>query len=196
MENSAPSQARPAKSVVWASSLIAKRGVTRVADVGCGRLRNLGVLRKHFEEIILVDTELQCRRIRSLVPEATGIRLLTSSQFGQLRGRLDAAFLISVLHVIPSKRQREELLAAVVSKVRRGGYLVVDVPSGVSYYRTRCTPDKRYRDGWAMGAGPRRTFYKNYTAHELDRLLLIDGSLSLLAKPWLGKHLIRLMRKC
>ena len=61
VENSAPSQGKPAKSVAWASEILENLGVYRVVDIGCGRLRNLGTLRKFFSDITLVDTKLQCR---------------------------------------------------------------------------------------------------------------------------------------
>jgi trans-aconitate methyltransferase len=195
VENSAPSQAQAAKSVLWASSILSILGVNRVADLGCGRLRNLEILQKHFSEITLVDTEFQCSRISTLVPSIRGIRLKTIDDFMMERRTYEAVFLISVLHVIPKPRDRKESVLLAHSKLRKGGYLAVDVPTGESYYRQRCTKENRYSDGWLMGVGDVRTFYKNYLTSEFDQLISSNTSFTLFQKTYVDHHIIRIWQK-
>jgi len=195
VENSAPSQGRPARSVSWASPLLAEAGVQSVVDLGCGRLRNLGVMREWFANITLVDTEPQCKKISSLVPEDEAIRLVAVDEFKAEEREYGAFFLICVLHIIDQPSVREELLRLAESKLREGGFLVVDVPAGEHYYRQRCGEDNKHGDGWAMGKGSSRTFYKNYRAHELDDLVTSCTSFGLYKKTYFDKHLTRIWQK-
>lgn len=195
VENSAPSQGKPAKSVAWASEILKNLGVTRLVDIGCGRLRNLATLRRFFSDITLVDTKLQCGRIENLLPKSSRIKLLDNEQFKNSRQKFNAAFLISILHVIPDLASRNALLSLAINKTYKSGYIVIDVPSGERYYRQKCTPKNKYRDGWLMGNGTTRTFYKNYTATELDAFLTNDNPLELFRKVWFDKHIVRIMKK-
>lgn len=195
VENSAPSQKKPAKSVSWSAEILRGLGANRVAEIGCGRLRNLKILQSFFSDITLVDTKLQCDRIRSLVPKSTKIRLLNTDRFRSDKKKYHAIFVISVLHIIPEPKARHEIISLAINKVFGGGYIVIDVPCGVNYYRKKCTSENRYRDGWVMGNGPIRTFYKNYSAKELDLFLTNGKPLEVYEKVWFGKHIIRIMKQ-
>lgn len=195
VENSAPSQAKPAKSVGWASEILKNLGVNRVIDIGCGRLRNLQTLRRFFSDITIVDTKLQCERIQTLLPKSKRVKLLNTEQFKNNKQKYNAAFLISVLHTIPELVTRKRLLSLAIDKVYKFGYIVIDIPSGVNYYRQQCTSANKYGDGWAMGSGTNRTFYKNYSAKELDVLLTNGNRLEIFKKVWFDKHIVRIMKK-
>ena len=195
VENSAPSQRKSAKSVTWASKILSDLGVTKVVDIGCGRLRNLDALQAFFTHITLVDTKLQCERIKGLVPKSEQVRLIDSEQFTHNKKKFHAAFLISVLHVIPDKKLRKQLLTMATEKVCKSGYVVIDVPCGEKYYRQKCTPENKYKDGWIMGDGYHRTFYKNYNTRELDELLTSGMSIELCKKVWFDKHIVRIMKR-
>jgi len=195
VENSAPFQKKTAKSVTWAAEILRDLGVTRVVDIGCGRLRNLKVFQTFFSHITLVDTELQCKRTKDLVPKLEQVRLIDTERFMQYKNKFHAAFLISVLHIIPDKKSRERILSMAIEKVRGPGYIVIDVPYGENYYRQKCTIENKYRDGWIMGDGQNRTFYKNYNARELDELLINRMSLELFKKVWFDKHIVRIMKR-
>lgn len=195
VENSAPFQKKAAKSVIWAAKILSDIGVTRVVDIGCGRLRNLKVFRTFFSHITLVDTELQCKRIKNLVPNSKQVKLIDTEQFMQCKNKFHAAFLISVLHIISDKKLREQILSMAIEKLREPGYIVIDVPCGENYYRQKCTSENKYKDGWIMGKGQNCTFYKNYSARELDELLVNKMSLELCEKVWFDKHIIRIMKK-
>lgn len=195
VENSAPSQSKPAKSVIWSSPILSSLGVSNIVDVGCGRLRNLCIYRQFFTGITLMDTVIQCERIKDFIPKSKKIKLINNKRFSAESGQYDAAFIISVFHIMPDPKSRTRLLKTVINKVVQEGYIIVDVPCGEHYYRRNCRPENRFNDGWAMGKGIDRTFYKNYSAVELDSLLLNRGDLKLFKKIWYEKHLIRIMQK-
>jgi len=195
VENSAPSQRQPAKSVVWACPILKKSGVKKVADLGCGRLRNLPVMMRHFDSITLVDTETQCRKIAGLVPTSKRVKVHPIDSFIGTRNKYDAIFMISVLHIIDKPDVRKNLIYSSSVHLKKGGFFVVDVPSGESYYRSKCTDENRFGDGWVMGEGRTRTFYKNFYASELDELVCSNGAFELFQKVWFYKHLIRIYTK-
>ncbi len=195
VENSAPSQGKPAKSVYWAISVLGNAKIKSVVDLGCGRLRNLPPLQDHYKNITLVDTKLQCARIVKNVPDVPYIRLKTIEEFTAEENTYDAIFLISVLHVIDKLSVRKELLTLASRKLNSFGFLVVDVPNGIQYYRVHCTPQNKYKDGWVMGSGNVKTFYKNFYAVELDRLINSSSSFRLYKKVWFDKHIVRIWQK-
>lgn len=195
VENSAPSQKRAAKSVSWAAPVLRELGVTCVVDVGCGRLRNLDVFQRSFSDITLVDTKLQFKRIKDLVPKSQKIRLLDAERFRDDKRRYHAAFIISVLHILPDRKTRKRVISLAIRKLCRFGYIVVDVPTGENYYRHKCKAENKYRDGWLMGEGKYKTFYKKYSARELDKLLTDGMHLELYKKVWFDKHIVRIMKK-
>jgi SAM-dependent methyltransferase len=180
---------------MWAAELLASRGARRVADIGCGRLRNLPPLLKWFTHVTLVETALQVSRIVSPVPKVPRVRLQLWEQFVSDDDTYDAIFLVSVLHILPWPKQRDKILDGVVARLRIGGFLLIDVPFAERYYRQHCTPGRRYSDGWAMGDGPVRTFYKNYSAGELDQAVLGARKLRLAAKYSVDKHFVRLWER-
>lgn len=194
VENSAPSQSKPAKSVRWAAPLLRSEGVRSIADLGCGRLRNLRVMTKNFRNITLVDTQIQCNRIAGTLPHIHGIRLLPVEEFERDRSTYDAIFIVSVLHIIPKPNARRDLLRLAASKLNDPGIIVIDVPSGERYYRQHCTSENKYRDGWTMGSGSIRTFYKNFYSTELDSLVQSCTGLQLSLVKSEDKHLIRIWR--
>lgn len=196
VENSAPSQGKPAKSVYWAASILKTENVKSVVDLGCGRLRNLKPLQDHFKDVTLVDTKLQCARIAGVDANLSRARLMPIDEFIKEDCTYDAIFLISVLHVLDQRALRRELLTLAKAKLRKFGFLVVDVPSGIQYYRVHCTPENKYRDGWVMGAGSIKTFYRSYHAKELDKLVISSTAFELYKKTWFDKHLVRIWKKC
>lgn len=166
-----------------------------MVDLGCGRLRNLDILLKHFPDVTLVDTELQCARISNLIPHQKPIRLLTTVEFEKSRSLYEAIFLISVLHVIDKPPIRTKIIQLAESKLRNGGYLIVDVPTGEAYYRRRCTLENTHGDGWVMGTGAVRTFYRSYSASKLDKLITVNTGLTLFKKLSVDHHIIRIWQR-
>ncbi len=195
VENSAPSQARPAESVVWGSRVLRKEGAKKVVELGCGRLRNLPPLLNAFSNVSLVDTKLQCDRVRDLLPKSGKCTLMTVEEFTKSKGQFDAAFVISVLHTMPNSYERRGLLRLAYERLKRGGCLLVDVPQGETYYARRCGRHNAYKDGWLMSRGSTFTFYKNFKLDELLDLVESSGNWDVYDRLTKTKHLIRLFRK-
>jgi hypothetical protein len=194
VENSAPSQNIPAKSVIIASEIIYKLGVRSIVDFGCGRLRNIPSLEKHFNKIILVDTKVQCDKIKNNSLFKSHYELYSTEEFANLNNTYDAIFLILVLHIVPEISVRKEILNIIPSKLSANGFLIVDVPTGEKYYRQKCNEKNRYNDGWIMGTGNIKTFYKQYSAIELDNFIIENSKLKLSQKINVDKHLIRIFK--
>jgi hypothetical protein len=57
------------------------------------------------------------------------------------------------------------------------------------------TEENKYRDGYLMGNGAYRTFYKKYYAEDIDKFLIKSGHLKLFKKKYFDKHLVRIMIK-
>lgn len=152
-------------------------------------------LMEYFEDITLIETGIQYERIRETVPKHDGLCLLTFEEFRGCDALYDAIFLISVLHIIPRPTDRREILKTINEKVKEGGYIVIDVPNSETYYQRRCNEENRFQDGWVMGSGRYRTFYKNFSAKELDGLLWDVLKAERIAANRQEKHVTRLLKK-
>ena len=167
----------------------------RVADIGSGTLRNLHVQETSFDEVSLVETERRCKKLKLDVADKNHIQLQSTREFQLDRSRYDAIFLISVLHTIPDPKYRQRLVNLAASKVRRGGFIVVDVPQSETYYLRRSNSLPRFKDGYLLRWGRYYTFYKNFYASELDALFEKTSKLQLFEKTHYCKHLIRIWRR-
>lgn len=158
-------------------------------------LRNLPVEKRYFDEITLVETETRCRNLAPLLRGSNQVRLLTSQEFENSQETFDAIYLVCVLHIIPEPARRRQIVKAAVSKLRPGGFIVVDVPQSETYYNRRKRTMVRYKDGYLLRWGQRFTFYKSFYSNELDELFRRTGCLELDQKIPYSKHLIRVWRK-
>ncbi len=146
---------------------------TRVADIGCGFLAGTMELLRHHAHVYAVDREFNRSRIEGQLEIAAAhdgfAGFLTFEEFARARLRLDAAYVVNVLHTLPSVEERLELLAAVGRNVIRGGTLVLDVPSYEHYYAERMTPENAYGDGYVFRhPGNVFTFFRFASEEELD----------------------------
>ncbi|MFW6016206.1 MAG: hypothetical protein ACOCRK_07180 [bacterium] len=194
VENSAPSQTRHSKSVVWACKELKNDNVS-VVDFGCGRLRNVSVIMDNFNEVILVDTKKQCERIKNNKLNEFNLPLYSVESFVKLEKEYDIIFLICVLHIIPSIDKRKEIIDLITSKLKYNGFLVIDVPQAEGYYYKKLDEAEKYNDGILMGKGKVRTFYKNYYAKELEDFVQVDRELYPYRKKYFDKHITRIYRK-
>jgi SAM-dependent methyltransferase len=195
VENSAPSQRRPAQSVTWAAPLLKNQGVESIVDFGCGRLRNLKSLQEFFANITLVDTEIQCGRIERDFPEVKSENLVDSQSFFSENKKFDAFLCISVLHIVPIYALRRKIIKKAFDSLNEGGFFVTDVPSSETYYARKKDTLPKYRDGMLLGAGQVRTFYKNFSAKEFDEMISDSSKFSFWKKYGQDKHIIRIWRR-
>jgi len=193
--NSAPSQGQSAYSVRWALPILAENNVARVADYGCGRFRNLKILQNEFDEVDLIELPAQVKRIKELLPSSNSLKLFSSDEFLNSSKKYDAIFLISVLHTMPSIIMRRHILRRCGEKLKKGGFLIIDVPQSETYYLRRQREFRPYKDGWLMKRGNSYTFYKNYYSEELDDMTEKCASCKIYKKVRYCKHLIRIWQK-
>ena len=137
-------------------------------------------LLKHHRRVYAIDTEAQAQRIQGRIeecrnhPSFAGFR--TIDDFRRSRLRLGGAYVINVLHTLPSVEDRVDLLQSVRRNLRRGGFVLLDVPSFADYYRERMTPENRYGDGYIFPQGRETyTFYRFSRPEELDEWAAAAG---------------------
>jgi SAM-dependent methyltransferase len=103
----------------------------RVADVGCGYLAGTKELLRHHQRVYAIDTALQEKRIASRLAAIqtntnfAGFRM--SGSFASSKLRLGGAYVVNVLHTLPTPKAREALLQSIQRNLRTGGFVVIDV---------------------------------------------------------------------
>lgn len=171
--------APPVFSLQRAVIFLKKHKINGVADVGCGLLVNLPYLLKMFPNVYAIDTALQYERIIDRLSSIkkrykSFARFFTIEEFSKANLKLDAVFMVNVLHVIPVKKDRERLLLNCWNNLKKGGHIFVDVPTVETYYRDKLTPEKKFRDGYLMKRpGNIATFYKQFINKEIEACLKI-----------------------
>ncbi len=158
------------------SSLPTNRGLwsLRVADQGCGKLRHLKTLRKHFRTALLVDTNFQIKRTQNLGGRWTSLeeyvgqnrgsnRLLVVDRktFGRLRLGLDVILCCCVFDVVPPESRRQ-IIRSAVRNLRRGGCYWIIIPRNDQSITCRCKRKNSYSDGHIFRRNGFCTFYANY----------------------------------
>ena len=179
-ENSVPSQTAPPKCLLDFIDICKQSNVRRVADIGAGRLRSTLPMLEAGLMVWAVDTPTQLDRVADLTaqtkrryPNLRGP--LTESDFAKSRLGLNGAVTVCVLHTIPESDIRAKLLDSIRRNTNPGGYVLIDVPHGEPYYSSLMTQDRRFRDGYVMGSGRLRTFYKEFAQEELVRFVVGRG---------------------
>jgi hypothetical protein len=164
--------------------LNAKFHSATVADQGCGKLRHLPVLEKHYRRILFVDTADQFARrqkifesdnttiaeyAKGLKHGRTRVEILTAEEFEKSNLRLDLILNACVLDVeIPSARKR--ILRTASQNLKVGGLLLLIVPRNDQTILVRCSNRNKAFDGHAFEHHGIVTFYKNFKdASELIR---------------------------
>jgi len=173
---SAPNQIRAFPGINELCKHWQKKGYQEVIDVGCGWLRNSLVLVDHFE-LWICDFPEQLRnprvstRLAKLAanPNFRGVVQPESLEKGRLEA--DAAVLAFVLHTLPEERLRAQLIRNTANNLRPPHEIFVAVPNGEYYYRQRMGDQNRFSDGFLFGMGKDRTFYREYSASQIDRFM-------------------------
>jgi 2-polyprenyl-3-methyl-5-hydroxy-6-metoxy-1,4-benzoquinol methylase len=152
-------------------------------------------MQDNFSGITLVDTKIQCSKIDEEAKKQRHVRLLTSEAFERDKKKYDAIFIICVLHIVPSVRERREIIDAAVGKLNDRGMIVVDVPQSETYYNRKKDSLLPYQDGHLLKWGSSYTFYKSFFREEFDDLFMRTGALEIADQVYQSKHLIRMWRK-
>lgn len=130
-------------------------------------------LLKHHAAVYAVDSARQQQRIKDRIDQCEAHpafrRFVTSDEFFSSRLRLGAAYIVNVLHTLPSVDDRVALLKAAQRNLTKSGALLVDVPYYEHYYTGRMTAENAFGDGFIFRQGPEMfTFYRFTTVDELD----------------------------
>jgi hypothetical protein len=169
----AKNQRNPTRATQAAISVFREMHLSRICEIGCGLLANSIHLLRAFPYVILTDRREQYSRIKEHIRDISEdyrsfAGFLDSSSFSRRRFNLDGAILINVLHILPTRGERIELLEAAWRNLRRGGLAFVDVPRNETFYRDLVKNAVAHNDGYAMRRNDYYTFYKNLTFDELE----------------------------
>ena len=176
VENSVPKYADPAPTLAPFIKFCKENNCHSIIDVGTGKLRNLIPILTKFNRIWAVDTELQHKRNLSKLQKiqtrhASFKGFINTKEFNSMQLKSSAAMIISVLHAVPHKKQRLQILKSTKKNLRKGGFLLVDVPFRESYYKNRMKKSNKYLDGYLQGGINVKTFHKEFKRNELIRLV-------------------------
>lgn len=178
---SAPIQIRPLPIIDELIKYWKKKGYRKVIDVGCGKLRNSLVLVNHLSLWICdfpeqLNTPSIEGRLAKLKKNRNFKGIIEPNDFK--RGKLDsdAAFICFVIHTIPEKRLRIELIKNTMKNLKPPYEMFIAVPCGEKYYKNRMTEANRFNDGFLFNAGHgQKTFYREYSSEQIDKFMAEVG---------------------
>jgi hypothetical protein len=200
----AKNKEKPSRSVRAAIDVLKENNAAKVCEVGYGLLANTSHILDAFPEVVLIDKKEQYERVKDRLSEITMRRrstvdVLEPEAYRETALALDAAIIINVLHVLPLKKNRLEVLEASRKNLRKGGIVFVDVPHNEYYYRSTLLKTAiPYEDGYVTRRGDYYTFYKNMSVEELtdymkeagftlERRVFIDHRITLVGKKTTSK---------
>jgi|SRR5829696_8894781 len=172
---------KPSRSVRAAIEVLREADAVRVCEVGYGLLAQTPHILDAFPDVVLIDTKEQYERVKDRLSEVIGkhrvrATILDVEVFREMDLALDGSIIINVLHVLPLRESRLEVLNLSWKNLREGGIIFVDVPRNEYYYRrTLLKTATPYGDGYAMRRGDYYTFYKNMSIEELTEYLEVVG---------------------
>ncbi len=144
-----------------------EQDVKRVLDYGCGKyLRDSSFLAKHNFIVDAVDIEEQVQRI-----DQEKAQLIHNVSTEITNNNYDAALLNFVIQVLPTEKQREEILEKVYEAIKKDGYLVLSLrnPRDIKHcVKANGTP---FNDGFLMKKGSYYTFVRGYEREEIENML-------------------------
>lgn len=155
--------------------------IDSVLDFGAGKLRNAMYLLKQGYKVHAVEYERQFTQypvsktqLATAKAYANFKQLIFPDQFIACKERFDLALLSNVVTIIPSARHRHLILKYCREKVRRSGFLLWISQRGDTHYKDRLV--NKIGDGFLIGAHRERaTFYREFTAGEVDHLMQKAG---------------------
>jgi SAM-dependent methyltransferase len=164
-----------------------------VADFGCGVGRCLPLLARNFERVVALDWATACleqARLRSRSFANVEVLRTSRANLAALSNSCDVTLAIQVV-IHPDRKARGRALSQAVSLTRRGGWLVIVVPSLESVlhaetvrrvFRPRIKSEfdfevgRVFRDPGVLSIGGQPT--KHYVADEICLLLRVLGCVS------------------
>ncbi len=181
LTRSAPNQIIPFPRIKELCMHWRSKGYREVVDLGCGQLRNALVLARHFRLWVCdfpeqFETPNVAQRLASLHRLSNFLGVISPAEFRTGKVSADAVVLAYVLHTLPEPRLRATLVESAVRNTKAPHELFVAAPNAEYYYRQRMSSANGLNDGhfFYVGHG-RATFYREYTATELDEFMHTFG---------------------
>jgi hypothetical protein len=148
---------------------------SKVADVGCGKLRHYDLLSKVSSHLYLIDTEFQLSRlisengstytIKEFIDKEKNrgkrVTLVNSEEFSRKKLRLNLAVSVAVADVVP-KETHLSISNSIFKNLRKDGKLLVIVPRNDKSILERCFTLNRYKDGYVFRHHGVTTFFRNF----------------------------------
>jgi len=178
---SAPIQIKPLPIIDELIKYWKNKGYREIIDVGCGKLRNSLVLVNHFSLWICdFHEQLSSPSIKDRLSKLKKNRnlkgIIYPNDFKKRKLAVDAAFICFVIHAIPEKRLRIQLIKNTIKNLKPPHEIFIAVPCGEKYYKNKMTEENRFKDGFLFNAGYRRkTFYREYTREEINEFMAEIG---------------------
>lgn len=177
---SAPNQLREIPKIQDLCKHWELKGYEDVIDVGCGYLRNSFTLIKYFNLYLcdypqITESSLFKERYHDLSQENIIKKIIQPNDLKMGDLKADAAFLSFVIHTIPEKHDRIELINNIKKNLKPPHEIFIAVPCGERYYSgQRSNKTRQLNDGFFCGNG-KSTFYRDYRANQLDQFMFELG---------------------
>ena len=174
---SAPIQIKPLPIIDELIKYWKNKGYREIIDVGCGKLRNSLVLVNHFSLWICdfpeqLDNPTIKGRLAKLKRSHNFKGIIYPNEFKHMQLDTDAAFISFVIHTIPEKSLRIQLIKNTMKNLKPPYELFIAVPCGEKYYKNKMTEENRFDDGFLFNAGHgKKTFYREYKREEIDKFM-------------------------
>jgi hypothetical protein len=156
-------------------------------EYGCGQLRNLKELRRHFQSVCLVDTPMQLSRTHDFdgkhltVHEyvkrhyrSDCVTVMTDLEFAVSRMKPDVIFSINVMDVVPPQTRRA-MLRNIRQHLAAHGQFASLVPRNDSRTLNLCKHARTYADGHIFPNHGFLTYYRNWPLDQLQQLYQASG---------------------
>jgi len=178
---SAPIQIKPIPIINELIKYWKKKGYDEIIDVGCGKLRNSLVLVNHFSLWICdFPEQLSNPSIRDRLAKLKNSQnfkgIIYPNDFEKGKLDADAAFICFVIHTIPEKRFRIQLIENTMKNLKPPYEMFISVPCGERYYKNKMTEENRLNDGFLFNTRyGRKTFYREYNREKINKFMAEIG---------------------
>jgi hypothetical protein len=181
LTRSAPNQLRPFPHIDDLCKRWELKGYREVLDLGCGQLRNSLVFVRHFRLWVCDFPEQFQRavtrsRLAQLQRHPNFLGVISPEQLAAAQLNADAAAIAYVLHTLPEVHTRVQLIQTALRNTKAPHEIFIAVPNGEYYYRQHMSKANQLNDGYLFSSvGGRSTFYREYSAAQLDAFLAQVG---------------------
>lgn len=168
----APKSKKPSRATKAVISVFKNKVISNICEIGCGLLANTPHILKAFPHVVVTDSKAQYDRIEERLEDLrkkynSFKGFIVENSFKEMNLNLDGAILINVVHILPTREERIELLKAVYQNLRKGGTVFIDAPRKERYYRDLVKTAIPFNDGYLMSRNGYYTFYKDISFEEL-----------------------------